>query len=699
MEESSSETSLDNFSLRETDNEDENWEYYVERMKDQQEEDVQDEEEDEEPSVVNTDTTNLRAGDRDTLIGAYDSLMSLCCPNLLCPRRRYLFRNDERRKELIMGAAKRGGSEREGKVYTNQSELYIVGWPREPRETSAGIVGRRDGGDLRRGVGTRRDGSEKLGGEMRNASRLRQRIVHVRVDLNLNKQLRADVQKHNETVDRKMEVLKRLIDVTVFLGRQELAFQGHEEREGSSNWESVTELIVIEIKAQIRLTPFMALIIDETTDITNMSQLSSVLRYVASEENNEERFLSFTGVSTDRLAESLADHIFKLVGKYVCGDKLVSQTYDGTAVVSGVKHQNIICDGCMEHGIVGMRWKCVRCYDYDLCTHCYMADEHDLTHLFQRFETASSSGFVLGQKSSGACLENCAPMEAEIQMHSLRGTDACPVYRTGLVTYRWGTESGSGKVILRLRLTGLAGLHGHCFTASWAGDGRNACKSWSIRYGYWMLAECWPWRWGQNSRFVIRDGFCGWRVRSAERVAEAPLCLHLNFLFPNDNHSLRALDEDSPKATARPRPLPCPHAAALLLLGNHRQNFASDYPRLTLMPLQHSIPYPSGALELILNRPLPIRFQEIQCYITILSVLITRYNTHSVGLGIEGLHTAMKTLHSETPSDPGHKTTVDSYLLLFVKEGRDITAPLWATGKHIARVTMPVVRRFTALVL
>ncbi|XP_067011890.2 E3 ubiquitin-protein ligase MIB2 [Anabrus simplex] len=59
---------------------------------------------------------------------------------------------------------------------------------------------------------------------------------------------------------------------------------------------------------------------------------------------------------------------------------------------AGVKHQNIICDGCKKHGIAGMRWKCVRCYDYDLCTHCYMADKHDLNHVFQRFETANSIG-------------------------------------------------------------------------------------------------------------------------------------------------------------------------------------------------------------------------------------------------------------------------------------------------------------------
>lgn len=63
-------------------------------------------------------------------------------------------------------------------------------------------------------------------------------------------------------------------------------------------------------------------------------------------------------------------------------------------MLSGVKHPNIICDGCKKHGIAGMRWKCARCYDYDLCTHCYMSDKHDLVHVFQRFETASSIGYV-----------------------------------------------------------------------------------------------------------------------------------------------------------------------------------------------------------------------------------------------------------------------------------------------------------------
>ncbi|XP_037540457.1 E3 ubiquitin-protein ligase MIB2 [Nematolebias whitei] len=56
----------------------------------------------------------------------------------------------------------------------------------------------------------------------------------------------------------------------------------------------------------------------------------------------------------------------------------------------GVRHSNIICDSCKKHGIMGMRWKCKVCFDYDLCTQCYMNNKHDLGHSFERYETAHS---------------------------------------------------------------------------------------------------------------------------------------------------------------------------------------------------------------------------------------------------------------------------------------------------------------------
>lgn len=37
-----------------------------------------------------------------------------------------------------------------------------------------------------------------------------------------------------------------------------------------------------------------------------------------------------------------------------------------------------------------MRWKCRVCFDYDLCTQCYMHNRHDVAHAFERYETAHS---------------------------------------------------------------------------------------------------------------------------------------------------------------------------------------------------------------------------------------------------------------------------------------------------------------------
>ncbi|XP_066547687.1 E3 ubiquitin-protein ligase MIB2 [Amia ocellicauda] len=67
--------------------------------------------------------------------------------------------------------------------------------------------------------------------------------------------------------------------------------------------------------------------------------------------------------------------------------------YDNAQI--GVRHSNIICDSCKKHGIMGMRWKCKVCFDYDLCTQCYMNNKHDLAHAFERYETAHSQPVTL----------------------------------------------------------------------------------------------------------------------------------------------------------------------------------------------------------------------------------------------------------------------------------------------------------------
>ncbi|KAL2738045.1 E3 ubiquitin-protein ligase MIB2-like isoform X3 [Vespula squamosa] len=104
--------------------------------------------------------------------------------------------------------------------------------------------------------------------------------------------------------------------------------------------------------------------------------------------------------------------------------------FDNAAI--GVKHCNIICDGCKKRGIIGMRWKCTECSDYDLCTQCYMADIHDLTHTFQRFQTPTSIEIQLTAR------EGCTKVPLKgifIGAKVVRGPD-----------WEWGNQDGgSGK--------------------------------------------------------------------------------------------------------------------------------------------------------------------------------------------------------------------------------------------------------------
>ncbi|XP_056279407.1 E3 ubiquitin-protein ligase MIB2 isoform X2 [Pseudoliparis swirei] len=72
--------------------------------------------------------------------------------------------------------------------------------------------------------------------------------------------------------------------------------------------------------------------------------------------------------------------------------------YDNAQI--GVRHSNIICDSCKKHGIMGMRWKCKVCFDYDLCTQCYMNNKHDLGHAFERHETAHSQPVILAPRQN-----------------------------------------------------------------------------------------------------------------------------------------------------------------------------------------------------------------------------------------------------------------------------------------------------------
>jgi hypothetical protein len=71
------------------------------------------------------------------------------------------------------------------------------------------------------------------------------------------------------------------------------------------------------------------------SDVSNRSQLSTVLRYVSPNGEVCEGFLRFNDVSDDRTAAGLVEHFFGYMNYFKCGSKLVAQTHDGCAVMAG----------------------------------------------------------------------------------------------------------------------------------------------------------------------------------------------------------------------------------------------------------------------------------------------------------------------------------------------------------------------------
>lgn len=216
-----------------------------------------------------------------------------------------------------------------------------------------------------------------------------------RVDLQLDEQRRNRTTAHNNKVRQNREILKRLINVVTFLGKQELAFRGHDESKDSENRgnylelleflaeydsplrchldsatvfigtsskiqndliQSVAEVMTEEMKEEVRNTPFVSVMVDETTDVSNTSQMSYVLRYTT-DSGLKERFFKFDDVSGDKRAEAIAGHVLEFLEDCACTNKVIAQCYDGAAV--------------MASGLNGVQAKIKEKIPQALFVHCY----------------------------------------------------------------------------------------------------------------------------------------------------------------------------------------------------------------------------------------------------------------------------------------------------------------------------------------
>jgi hypothetical protein len=194
------------------------------------------------------------------------------------------------------------------------------------------------------------------------------------IDVLLNEQKKLEILQHNENVTKNREILHRLINAVCFLSKTESSFRGHDEGETSTNRgryveylqyvsefdtvlkkhletstvfkgtsnriqndliNSVSTVVLKQIKEEVKDTKFVAILLDETSDVMNVAQLSTVLRYVDKEGLAHERFVGYKDVSSDKTAAALFEHVVQVVEEFGIQEKLVAQSYDGAAVMAG----------------------------------------------------------------------------------------------------------------------------------------------------------------------------------------------------------------------------------------------------------------------------------------------------------------------------------------------------------------------------
>jgi hypothetical protein len=97
----------------------------------------------------------------------------------------------------------------------------------------------------------------------------------------------------------------------------------------------ISDSLINQIKNEIRQCKFYFIQIDDTTDISQKTQCSIIIRYVTDKSELVERFLGFHNVSEDRTAQGLFNLVCSVLHEFDMESKLVGQCYDGTCVMSG----------------------------------------------------------------------------------------------------------------------------------------------------------------------------------------------------------------------------------------------------------------------------------------------------------------------------------------------------------------------------
>lgn len=203
-------------------------------------------------------------------------------------------------------------------------------------------------------------------------------LGRVNVGTQLDTAYQQSIRRHNEKVDKNRYVFSKIIDCIKFCGAFELALRGHDESEESTNkgiflglvdfaaeldtvlkdhlqlatvfkgtsktiqnevLDCMFEVCRENILEEIKSSKYVAVQADETTDCSTTAQLVLIYRYVVEDKGiveTVERFFGFyklVNVSAEAIAHVISNELEISLGHEK--SKLIAQTYDGAAVMSG----------------------------------------------------------------------------------------------------------------------------------------------------------------------------------------------------------------------------------------------------------------------------------------------------------------------------------------------------------------------------
>lgn len=241
----------------------------------------------------------------------------------------------------------------------------------------------------------------------------------------LDSAYRRNVELHNKQVRHNRYILNIIINCVRFCGAFELALRGHYESASSSNpgvflglidfsaqldsvlkqhlekasvfkgtsktiqneiLQTMFSICQEEISKEIKEADYLSVIADETSDVSNIFQMAIVFRYIV-KGKPVERFWDFL-IPSDHDAKSLSSVILIELEKHVKSNqnKLIAQTYDGAAVMSGSSN--------------GVQAIVKKTYEHAAFIHCYA---HQLNLVMLNAVSANKNVRIFFANLQGIC--------------------------------------------------------------------------------------------------------------------------------------------------------------------------------------------------------------------------------------------------------------------------------------------------------